>query len=142
MGPAETTPKSQEYYLQIITQPSLPSRKVLKNLPQECTRMEKLPLCCPFALPPTTQVPAQVTGYTHQIQDSVNCQTENCIYYWKCNKIKYKDFPACEYVGHTTNHISLVSGPGKIEKFRFLCPQSYLSVAELRLRRLNYVSFS
>ena len=34
--------------------------------------------CCPFALPPTTQVTGQVTGYTHQIRDSVNCETKNC----------------------------------------------------------------
>ena len=58
--------------------------------------------CCPFALPPTTLVKGQVTGYTHHIRDSVNCQTTNCIYYWKCTKNNCKSFPKCEYVGKTT----------------------------------------
>ena len=45
---------------------------------------------------------SQVTGYTHTIKDSVNCETDNCIYYWKCNKNKCKDYPRCEYIGLTT----------------------------------------
>ena len=31
--------------------------------------------CCPFTLPPTTQVMGQVTGYTHEIKDSVKRST-------------------------------------------------------------------
>ena len=58
--------------------------------------------CCPFTLPPTTTVKSQVTGYTHTIKDSVNCETENCIYYWKCIKNKCKEYPNCEYIGLTT----------------------------------------
>ena len=56
---------------------------------------------CPMTLPNSKQVTAQVTGYTHQIVDSVNCQTENCIYYWKCTKENCPDYPKCEYVGKT-----------------------------------------
>jgi hypothetical protein len=29
----------------------------------------------------------------------VNCETRNCVYYWKCIKSNFKDFPKCEYVG-------------------------------------------
>ena len=58
--------------------------------------------CCPFALPPTTKVISQVTGYTHTIKDSVTCETENCIYYWKCTKNNCKEYPNCEYIGLTS----------------------------------------
>ena len=58
--------------------------------------------CCPFSLPPTTQVTGQVTGYCHTITDSVYCETPNCIYYWKCKKNNCKDYPRCEYIGLTT----------------------------------------
>ena len=57
---------------------------------------------CPFALPPTNTVTGQVTGYIHTIQDSVTCQTPNCVYYWKCIKTNCKNFPKCEYVGLTS----------------------------------------
>ena len=67
----------------------------------------------PFWPPPTTQVTAQVTGYTHQIQDSVICQTKNCIYYWKCNKNKCKDFPRDVYVGCTTGPFRIWLGEHK-----------------------------
>ena len=69
--------------------------------------------CCPFALPPTTQVTGQVTGYTHFIQDAVNCQTENCIYYWKCCKNKCKEYPKCEYVGRTKRPFRIRLGEHK-----------------------------
>ena len=52
----------------------------------------------PFCLTP----PQQVTGYCHTIRDYVNCETANCIYYWKCQKNKCKDFPRCEYIGLNT----------------------------------------
>ena len=55
--------------------------------------------CCPFTLPPTSQVVGNFTGYKHDIRDSVNCETRNCIYYWKCVKSNCRDFPKCEYVG-------------------------------------------
>ena len=58
----------------------------------------------PFYPPPTTQVTGNFTGYTHQIRDSVNCETKNCVYYWKCIKTNCKDFPRCEYVGLTTRN--------------------------------------
>ena len=43
----------------------------------------------------------QVTGYKHEIKDSVDCETQNCIYYWKCLKRNCKAFPKCEYIGLT-----------------------------------------
>ena len=57
--------------------------------------------CCPFTLPSTNQVTGQVTGYCHTIKESVNCETSNCIYYWRCKKTNCKDFPRCEYIGIT-----------------------------------------
>ena len=58
--------------------------------------------CCPFALPSTQTVVGQVTGYSHEIRDPVTCQTQNCVYYWKCQKEKCKTYPRCEYVGLTS----------------------------------------
>ena len=58
--------------------------------------------CCPYTLPPTTKVTGNFTGYTHQITDAVNCETKNCVYYWKCVKSNCKEFPKCEYVGLTS----------------------------------------
>ena len=57
--------------------------------------------CCPYALPPTTQVTGLVTKYKHKIKDAVDCETENCIYYWRCTKSNCKEYPKCEYVGLT-----------------------------------------
>ena len=57
--------------------------------------------CCPFTFPPTTQVSSQITGYCRTIRDPVNCETPNCVYYWKCQKTKCKDYPRCEYIGLT-----------------------------------------
>ena len=58
--------------------------------------------CCPYTLPPTRTVTGQVTGFKHEIQDSVDCTTTNCVYYWKCRKENFKKFPKCEYIGLTT----------------------------------------
>ena len=38
------------------------------------------------------------TAYKHTIKDSVTCEKENCIYYWKCIKANCKTYPKCEYV--------------------------------------------
>ena len=54
--------------------------------------------CCPFALPATKKISGLVTGYQHEIKDQVNCETTNCIYYWKCRKDNCKDFPKCKYI--------------------------------------------
>ena len=64
--------------------------------------------CCPFALPPTTKVISQVTGYTHTIKDSVTCETENCIYYWKCTKSNCKEYPNWEYIGLSSRKFKIV----------------------------------
>ena len=78
------------------------SRTCHKNAPGWKKCGKGTTTCCPFALPPTTKVIGQVTGYTHQIRDSVNCETKNCIYYWKCKKNNCREYPKCEYIGKTT----------------------------------------
>ena len=62
---------------------------------------------CPYALQPCTEVVGQITGYTHTIQEAVNCGTENCVYYWKCNKNNCVDYPRCEYIGMTKRSFKL-----------------------------------
>ena len=57
--------------------------------------------CCPYALPPTSEVTGQVTGFQHKIKESVTCESENCVYYWRCQKANCKFYPKCEYVGLT-----------------------------------------
>ena len=57
--------------------------------------------CCPYAQPATSEVTGMVTGYKHKIRDSVNCETENCVYYWKYQKSNCKTYPKCEYIGLT-----------------------------------------
>ena len=54
---------------------------------------------CPLAMEPTSSVTGLVTGYTHKIRDRVNCQSQNIIYYWKCNKTNCESYPNCEYIG-------------------------------------------
>ena len=66
-----------------------------------------------FALPPTSRVTSQVTGYEHPIQDAVNCETTNCIYYWKCVNNRCKEYPKCEYVGRTTRTFRIRLGEHK-----------------------------
>ena len=63
--------------------------------------------CCPFALPSTQTVVAQVSGYSHQITEPVTCDTQNCVYYWKCLKPNCKSFPKCEYIGLTSRPFRL-----------------------------------
>ena len=63
--------------------------------------------CCPFALPSTQTVVAQVNGYSHQITEPVTCDTHNCVYYWKCVKPNCKSFPKCEYIGLTSRPFRL-----------------------------------
>ena len=59
-------------------------------------------ICCPYSLPSTRAITGQVTGYIHNIQDPVDCETPNCVYYWKCVKDNCKKFPKCEYIGLTS----------------------------------------
>ena len=56
---------------------------------------------CPYTLEDSSEVVSQITGYTHLIEAAVDCNTENCIYYWKCTKENCSDFPQCEYIGMT-----------------------------------------
>ena len=56
---------------------------------------------CPFTLPDTNVVVSKNTGYTHKILEPVNCDTENCVYYWRCVKENCVDHPETEYIGMT-----------------------------------------
>ena len=62
---------------------------------------------CPYTLPACSEVVGQVNGYTHTIQEPVRCNTENCIYYWKCDKNNCVDSPRCEYIGMTKRSFKL-----------------------------------
>ena len=57
---------------------------------------------CPFTLDATKVVTGLASGYRHDIKECVSCDTENCIYYWKCTKHNCEDYPNCEYIGMTT----------------------------------------
>ena len=37
--------------------------------------------CCPYTLPPASQVTGLVTGFKYKIKDSVTCEMENVVYY-------------------------------------------------------------
>ena len=50
---------------------------------------------CPYTIPACTEVNGN-NGFVHLIKQSVNCSTENCVYYWKCVKPYCSDFPECE----------------------------------------------
>ena len=89
------------------------SRTCHKNAPGWKKCGKGTTTCCPFTLPPTTQVKSQVTGYIHPIRDSVNCETQNCIYYWKCLKNNCKEYPKCEYIGRTTRAFRIRLGEHK-----------------------------
>ena len=56
---------------------------------------------CPYTLDDCSEVVSQVTSYRHEILEAVDCNTENCIYYWKCSKDNCSDYPRCEYIGMT-----------------------------------------
>ena len=57
---------------------------------------------CPLALPPCKSITSLVANYTHEIKEPLNCQTQNCLYYWRCIKDNCKLYPQCEYVGMTS----------------------------------------
>ena len=92
--------RSKLYYMR---RTEILSRKCQKSAPgwKKCGKGSTT--WCPFTLPPTTKVTSQVTGYIHNIKGPVTCETENCMYYWKCTKSKCTDYPKCEYIGLTTN---------------------------------------
>ena len=72
-----------------------------KNAPgwRKCGKPCKV---CPFTLDNTKSVTGTASGVTHDIKESVSCDTANCIYYWRCLKPNCEDFPNCEYIGKTT----------------------------------------
>ena len=41
---------------------------------------------CPYTPNTATSITSHITGYTHHITSSINCQTENVVYAWKCTK--------------------------------------------------------
>ena len=57
---------------------------------------------CPYTLDDYSEIVGQITGYTHKVSDAADCNTENCIYFWKCTKPNCSEFPRCEYIGMTT----------------------------------------
>ena len=57
---------------------------------------------CPYTLPPCSEVMGEASGHIHEITHPVDCETRNCIYYWKCIKENCVDYPKCEYIGMTT----------------------------------------
>ena len=44
-------------------------------------------------LPDCSDVVGQVIGDKHEIVEPVSCDCEICIYYWKCAKPNFKDYP-------------------------------------------------
>ena len=56
---------------------------------------------CPFTLPKTSILHGQASNYKHEITDKLSCDSERCIYYWKCDKRNCKEYPRCEYIGKT-----------------------------------------
>ena len=58
-------------------------------------------------------VKSEVTGFVHPIRDSINCETQNCIYYWKCLKNNFKEYPKCEYIWRTTRAFRISLGKHK-----------------------------
>ena len=57
---------------------------------------------CPYTMGPTSEIIGQVTNYKHTIKDNLDCQSKNCIYYWKCVKPNCPDYPHNEYIGKST----------------------------------------
>ena len=58
---------------------------------------------CPFTLPKTNHLTGIASNYTHNIKQKLDCNTQNCIYYWKCDKSNCKMHPEIEYIGKTIN---------------------------------------
>ena len=57
---------------------------------------------CPYTVDKCNKVTGTASGYSHEIKESVSCETTNCIYYWRCFKPGCEDYPNCEYIGKTT----------------------------------------
>ena len=62
--------------------------------------MKPCPIC-PLTIEPTNKIIGLVSKYEHTINEHLDFNTTNCIYYWKCTKVGCKDFPKCEYIGKT-----------------------------------------
>ena len=58
---------------------------------------------CPYTFGPTSEIKGLASGYTHKINDNVNCQDKNILYYWRCTKTNCKLYPKCEYIGKSIN---------------------------------------
>jgi hypothetical protein len=75
-------------------------RGVHKNAPGWKNCKKPCPIC-PYTLPDCAKIIGN-NGFEHEIIHSVNCDTENCVYLWKCMKPNCQDFPECEYIGMTS----------------------------------------
>ena len=56
---------------------------------------------CPYTLPKSTVLHGLVSKETQIIKQNVNCNSNNCIYYWRCVKENCKEHPEIEYIGKT-----------------------------------------
>ena len=56
---------------------------------------------CPYTLPKCTVLHGLVSKETQIIKQNVNCNSNNCIYYWRCVKENCKEHPEIEYIGKT-----------------------------------------
>ena len=71
----------------LICKSTLPQQKRSDKLVRKSHRQapgwrkcgEGTTTCCPYALPPTSEVTGQVTGFKHKIKESVTCESENCV---------------------------------------------------------------
>ena len=54
---------------------------------------------CPFAAAPQKTIKSPVNNFEHKIEAQVNCQSENIVYLWKCNKPNCLVYPNNFYIG-------------------------------------------
>ena len=81
------------------------SDRVKRGTHKDAPGWKKCVKPCPvflFTLPDCAEVVSQNTSYIHTIVDPLSCDTENCVYYWKCVKGICQDYPECEYIGMTS----------------------------------------
>ena len=57
---------------------------------------------CPFSAPTKSEVKSFVSDYNHKIKSSVNCQSQNVVYLWRCKKENCPNYPQNSYIGLTT----------------------------------------
>ena len=81
--------------------PNKSKSKVLRTQKPGWKNCKKPCVICPLTMEPTDKIVGISSKYEHKINDFLDCNTTNCIYYWKCIKVGCKDYPKCEYIGKT-----------------------------------------